>query len=171
MPAMPVYFVFGIAGSLFFINSLRSDSIRRVFMKTWVLATLSVLVAFWVIGGSTYANEVALIETEMVKVAQWLNANSEPTSLIAAHDIGAIGYFANRRIIDLAGLVTPEVIPIIRNETSLANYLNVMEADYLVSFPGWYPELIKQAEPIYQTMGRFSPELGGENMVVYQWNR
>lgn len=169
MPAMPVYFVFGVAGSWYLINSIRSDSFRRVVIRTWILATIAVIGAFWLIGGRTYANEVALIETEMVNVARWIGDYTDPESLVAAHDIGALGYFTNRRILDLAGLVSPEVIPIIRDETALGEYLNKMDADYLVTFPGWYPELIRHAKPIYQTQGVFSPVLGGENMVVYQW--
>ena len=42
--------------------------------------------------------------------------NTPPDALIAAHDIGAVGYFGQRRLLDLAGLVSPEVIPFIRDE-------------------------------------------------------
>ncbi len=169
MPAMPVYFVFGVAGSIFFINNLRWESVRRVYSKVWVIACAGVLGSFWVIGGRAYASDVAFIESEMVQAALWIRGHSAPNALIAAHDIGAMGYFSDRRLLDLAGLVSPEVIPIMRDENALADFLDLRKADYLVTFPGWYPELVMQAEPIFNTEGEISPMLGGENMVVYRW--
>jgi hypothetical protein len=89
--------------------------------------------------------------------------------LIAAHDIGALGYFSERELVDLAGLISPEVIPFIRDESALENFLTLKEVGYLMTFPNWYPSLTSQAQLIYQTQGLFSPKLGGENMAVYQW--
>ena len=76
-----------------------------------------------------------------MRAAAWVAENTEPDAIIAAHDIGALGYFGNRKLIDLAGLVSPEVIPFIRDEGQIAAYLNEQEADYLVTFPGWYSEV------------------------------
>jgi hypothetical protein len=66
-------------------------------------------------------------------------------------------------------LVSPEVIPIIRDEPALGAYINQRGADYLVTFPNWYPELVQQAELVFQTDQLFSPLQGGENMAVYRW--
>ena len=95
-------------------------------------------------------------------------ANTEKDALIAAHDIGALGYFSNRSLVDLAGLTTPEVIPFIRNEAQLREFLQKKKVNYLVTFPNWYPELVEQAELIFSTQGSFSPAMGGENMSVYR---
>jgi hypothetical protein len=73
-------------------------------------------------------------------------------------------------MLDLAGLVSPEVIQIIRDEQKIGDYLDSHEVDYLITFPDWYPKLVEQAKPIYNTEGEFSPNAGGENMTVYQWN-
>jgi hypothetical protein len=105
----------------------------------------------------------------MVATAHWISRNTEPSALIAAHDIGALGYFGKRRILDLAGLVSPEVIPFIRDEDRLAEWMDAEGADYLMTFPSWYPQLIKQGNPIYNTHGKYSPLQGGENMQVYRW--
>jgi hypothetical protein len=61
------------------------------------------------------------------------------------------------------------VIPIIRDEDALARFLDERGADYLMTFPGWYPRLSDQRTAVFTTGGRFSPEAGGENMVVYRW--
>jgi hypothetical protein len=102
-------------------------------------------------------------------MAHWVADNTPSNALVAAHDIGALGYFAQRDLLDLAGLVSPEVIPFIRDETRLAEFLQDRHADYLVTFPGWYPQLVQGAHLVYSSAGSFSPMMGGENMAVYQW--
>lgn len=113
--------------------------------------------------------DVAVIESEMVATANWVADNTGGESLVAAHDIGALGYFSGRNLVDLAGLVSPEVIPFIRDEALLADYLDEQAAEYLVTFPDWYPVLTTKGELIHQTRQEFSPTMGGENMAVYRW--
>ncbi|HJW90394.1 MAG TPA: hypothetical protein VJ436_07110, partial [Anaerolineales bacterium] len=88
---------------------------------------------------------------------------------VAAHDIGALGYFGQRDLLDLAGLVSPEVIPIIRDEAGLADLLDSRSVAYLVVFPDWYPRLVDRGTLVYSTRARFAPELGAQNMAVYRW--
>jgi hypothetical protein len=170
IPAMPVYLLVGLVGSL---EALRfeetSKGMRWALKRVWIGASVIVLAAFWVIGGQSYAKDVAIINTEMVDAALWLNQNTAPDDLIAVHDIGAVGYYSQRQIIDLAGLVTPEIIPIIRDEAQLAAYLDRQGAAYLMTFPEWYPALTSGLEPVYTSDGAFSPGAGGENMVIYRW--
>jgi hypothetical protein len=169
MPAMPAYFTWGLAGMLGWIQLTSSSTWRRVISRTWMLSTALVLVAFWGVGARAYAYDVALIESEMVAAARWVASNTPSDALVAAHDIGALGYFAQRDLLDLAGLVSPDVIPFIRDEPRLVEFLQDRHADYLVTFPGWYPLLVQRARLIYSTSGSFSPAMGGENMKVYQW--
>ena len=105
----------------------------------------------------------------MVAVAHWLAIHTPEDALIAVHDIGAVGYYSHRELLDLAGLISPEVIPFIRDEEQLAAYLDEKGASYLVTFPEWYPGLIQRGEMVFQTTGKMSPSLGGENMAVYHW--
>ncbi len=44
-----------------------------------------------------------------MQVVRWLQENTEPDALIAAHDIGLITYFSGRKVLDLVGLTDPEV--------------------------------------------------------------
>jgi hypothetical protein len=143
---------------------------RRVIARAWPLSAALLTLAFWVAGSRAYARDVAIIESEMVAAAQWVAANTPRSALIAAHDIGALGYFGERAILDLAGLVSPEVIPILRDQAALAELLDRRQAEFLMTFPGWYPQLVQHLQPIYATGGRFSPAAGGENMAVYRWS-
>jgi hypothetical protein len=112
---------------------------------------------------------VALIETEMVVTAKWVAANLPPDALIAAHDIGALGFFDEHALIDLAGLISPDVIPFIRDEPQLTNYLNQQGADYLIAFPGFYPEMTGGVEKVFETNSVVTLKYDEESMAVYLW--
>ena len=169
MPVIPTYCLFGLVGTVILFESQFEASWWRIMRRSWAVLIGVLLISFWILGGRAYAWDVAVIETEMVTVANWVANNTDEDSLIAAHDIGAMGYFGGRDLVDLAGLVSPEVIPIIRNEPALSAYLDTKDADYLVTFPGWYEQLVNNRILIYNTQGNFSPAMGGENMSVYRW--
>ncbi|MCK5703022.1 MAG: hypothetical protein KAI29_17790, partial [Cyclobacteriaceae bacterium] len=122
---------------------------------------------FWAYGGRAYALDVGVINSEMVQTAYWIKDNTPDDAIIGAHDIGALGYFANRQIIDLAGLISPAVIPFIRDESKLSDYLSLKNTDYLVIFPSWYPVLSENLIIIYQSDGEIPQLFGMDNMTVY----
>jgi hypothetical protein len=168
IPVLPVILVFGWQGIQQAASS-SGRSIVRVLTRAWAAATVVVTMLFAGLGARAYALDVALIETEMVAAARWIAANTEAGSLIAAHDIGALGYFGQRAVLDMAGLADSQVIPILRDEARLAQFLTKSGASYLMTFPAWYPSLIRCARPVYLSNASFSPQQGGENMVVYAW--
>jgi hypothetical protein len=170
MPAMPVYFILGLVGTVWLLRQIPWRG-RLQFIGTCgtAAAIASVSLAFFVVGANVYGRDVGVIDTEMVRTAHWVAAETDQDALIAAHDIGALGFFGQRQLVDLAGLISPEVIPFIRDETRLEAYLDEKKIDYLVTFPDWYPQLIQRGEAIYTTGGTFAIEAGGENMVVYRW--
>ncbi len=169
IPTIPILLVVGFEGIRIWYSQNGRSRVKRLIHRVWIISLGAVVAIFWWQGSQAYALDVAIIETEMVKASRWIAENTEPDSYIAAHDIGALGYFGNRVIIDLAGLVTPEVIPIIRSEVDLDSFLDQNYADYLMTFPGWYPRLVSGRELIYSTDSEFSPQAGGENMAIYRW--
>lgn len=169
MPAMPVYFVIGLAGLVILVRELRTTRVRRILRQAWVLSLTGLWIGFYLLGAGRYAQDVAVIETEMVATARWVAANTEPGDLVAAHDIGALGYFAGRDLVDLAGLISPEVIPFIRDEDRLRSYMDEQQVDYLVVFPDWYTRLAAGKDLVFQSGGTFSIQQGGSNMWVYRW--
>ncbi|TAK10949.1 MAG: hypothetical protein EPO32_13530 [Anaerolineae bacterium] len=169
MPAMPVLYLWGFAGLAEWVKPSARAFGLRLFSRFALALAAAVLGLFYALGAQAYATDVGIINTEMVAAARWLAANSEPDDLIAAHDIGALGYFAPRPLLDLAGLVSPEVIPFIRDEAALAEYLDARHPYYFMTFPDWYPVLTARAELVYTTEGSVSPAAGGENMAIYRW--
>jgi len=169
IPAMPLFFIWGLAGLAELPQTKSLGRYRSAIMLGWNATLGGLCIAFWLFGAKTYAQDVAFIESEMVATAKWVSDNVPEGDIIAAHDIGALGYFDNHELVDLAGLVSPEVIPFIRDETRLAEYLDEVGVSYLIAFPGFYPNLSKQAKPVFSTESPITLQLGGENMVVFRW--
>jgi hypothetical protein len=69
-------------------------------------------------------------------------------------------------MLDLAGLISPEVIPFIRDEDRLEALIRQRGAAYLVTFPAWYPRLASQAGliPVFAGNATGSPE----HLTVYR---
>jgi hypothetical protein len=169
IPTIPVLIILGAEGFFSWI-ALESEQVRRRFLsRTWIVLLAVVGFVFYWIGARAYAADVAIIESEMVEASKWIALNTGKDALIAAHDIGALGYYGRREILDLAGLISPEVIPFIRDEAKISQYLDQRGAQYLMTFPGWYPELTAEAKLVYSTEGGFSPAEGGENMEIFLW--
>ncbi|MGC1376225.1 MAG: hypothetical protein WA821_08385 [Anaerolineales bacterium] len=169
MPAMGVFLLIGLMGFYEFLPSLRTYRARLArlaFLAAIVLCSL----IFNGYGAYTYGQDVGLIESEMVASAKWAAQNIPPGALIAAHDIGALGFFDHHPMVDLAGLISPEVVPFIRDEARLAAFMDERGVQYLIAFPRWYPHLTGRGTLLFTTGGRFvtDPE---QNMAIYRWNQ
>ena len=167
-PVIVIYDLLGFLGTVLWVNRQKKKA-GLIFAKSWMLSFGIILLAFLWLGGKAYCRDVAVIDTEMVRTAYWLKKHTPSDAIIAVHDIGAIGFYSDRKIVDLAGLISPDIIPVIRDEAGIAAYLDKKSADYIVTFPGWYQQLVKNRKAVYCTESRFAPELGGENMCVYRW--
>jgi len=169
IPAMPVFFLLGLMELVEFQlrNARRTDRLLRTFWRMTAGATLFI---FWGTGAMAYARDVAFIESEMVATAKWVSVHIPASSLVAAHDIGALGYFGDHKLVDLAGLISPEVIPFLRDEKRIATYLDSRGVGYLVIFPDWFPTLTADLVPIFSTGAPYGPAQGQLNMAVYHWS-
>jgi hypothetical protein len=142
IPVIPLVLVFGVRGMLRLARPRHRKTTIRLVSAAW-LASVSVLVpAFLVrLGADAYGRDVHIIESEMVETAHWVRENIEPETMIAAHDIGALGYFAPHPLLDLAGLVSPEIVDAKAMESpdALREFILASNAQYLVVFPDWNP--------------------------------
>ncbi|MBI3912635.1 MAG: hypothetical protein HY327_00345, partial [Chloroflexi bacterium] len=165
MPVIPFIVVYGVAGTALLFERVQNFVVRA----TWTLSIAATLIAFWFIGANAYATDVAIIDCEMVQTARWVAANAPRGALVAAHDIGALGYYYDEPFIDLAGLVSPEVIPFIRDENRLREYLFSRNTRYAIFFPDWYPALAPDARfvRVFQTNCAVTRQEGGTNMAIF----
>jgi hypothetical protein len=53
------------------------------------------------------------MENGLLPVALWFKGNVQPGTLVMTGDIGAVGYFGDVAIWDVAGLITPEALPLL----------------------------------------------------------
>ena len=171
MPAMPIFFLSGLLAYLEFQKSSLFGRRHWMIKNVWKYSLILLTLGFVWLGARSYGDDVGLIQSEMVVTAKWVAVNLPPDAIVAAHDIGALGYFDNHELIDLAGLVSPEVIPFMRDENRLANFLDQRGANYLVAFPAFYPKLTAKLQPVFTSGGKFAPEIGEKNMSVYRWEQ
>lgn len=146
MPALPSLIFTGVIGTIWLIQlQQRAQSatiiskLRRIVVQVLGISVIMVTLAFLPTGIQAYSNDVAVINSEMVASAEYIRQNIPQDELIAIHDIGAVGYFAPRDMIDIAGLVTPEIIPIVSDGDALWNYMEAHDAQYLMAFPDQIP--------------------------------
>ncbi len=178
MPVIPAVVVIGVGGTAAWLRlqtppglAAQRVSWPRLLSRTWAMAFGLVGLAFWGMGARAYQTDVRIIETEMVQTAHWINGNTPSSALLAAHDIGALGYFGGRRILDMAGLISPDVVPLMGHDAQLRAWLLAAHADYLVLAPGWgFPGVVHTLNltQVYKTETPYSRAAGGENMVVYR---
>jgi hypothetical protein len=145
LPLIPVIILYGVAGLAVLAGAGRGRA-AQLSGRVLGLAALALAIVFLPLGAAAYAADTAIIDDEMVATARWLHLHTPPDALVAAHDIGALGYFAGRPLLDMAGLISPEVVPFIRDEDQLWAWVQARGAQYVVAFPDWYPRLTARPE-------------------------
>ena len=119
-----------------------------------------------------YAWAVQNINAMQVHLGHWVDAQLPKTARIALNDIGAITFFSRREIIDLMGLVTPDIIPYRRRgESGVMEYVAQTCPEYVIIFPAWFPRIAasrETLEPIYRVRLERNEVAGAAEMVVYR---
>lgn len=172
IPALPAFIIIGVVGTLGLVQWGQKGLLRRVLTRSLAISGLVGFVYFaYVQGPVLYRTDVKIIDEEMVASARWIVQNIPPEETLAIHDIGAVGYFASRPMLDLAGLVSPEIIPFINYKEPLWNWLYERGARYLMAFPDQVPgDDVNDPRlcPIFTTNGPTSASVNGPSMTVYR---
>ena len=148
MPLIPILAIFGVEGLFVLYERLHLSG--RLQTAVWLVIT-AMIIALWINGESTFALQVKLLNENHARVAHWVDEHVSPDAIIATHDIGLVGYITRRQIVDLAGLVTPEAIPLMNDPEKLANFVRDRNVSYVIVFTGYYQEFLKQlnAQRVY----------------------
>ena len=77
------------------------------------------------------------MRASLVPWGRWFAEHTPADAVIAAPDIGALGFLSQRRVVDLAGLVTPEMVPVLQEmpqEDAIAEFefARFSRPDYVV---------------------------------------
>jgi hypothetical protein len=179
VPLLTVAGVLGLRGLFEVLAHRRSgDHARR--LTQWALpAVVSLLVIELAVANikyaRIYARNVANINATHVRMGRWLADNTRPDAVIASHDIGAVGYFSNRYLLDTTGLITPQVLDYLAvgrpADEGVARFLRHEKPDYLVLIPSWYPTLTKRIEgihPVFSIDVSDNTVVAGDRFVAYR---
>lgn len=173
IPSIPLLFLYGLWGTSRLIRPNSPQLLIRVISRAVIPAVALGTLGFWIVGANTYVQDVGYIEGELVATAHWLNENTEPGDLIAVHDIGAVGYLSDRPLLDMAGLISPKVIPFMTDADKLAEWIVEQGARYAVFFPDFGPTYVQldahpQLEKIRCTDYAWTRTKGRKNLCVYR---
>jgi tetratricopeptide (TPR) repeat protein len=145
MPLIP--FIILSAGSGFrFISKLTGEYFKsKSFSKIIIILIGAIIIVYSFINynenKTNYAEQCAYIHDRHVVTANWLKENTKSDEIIATHDVGAIGYYSGRKIIDVAGLITPGLIDKMMDKNYqdiMIDFLKKNGANYLVFQREWY---------------------------------
>ena len=124
-----------------------------------------------------YGRNLFTINHQHVAMARWIAANTPAEAVVATHDVGALGAVGQRRILDLFGLVSPDMIQrtaflIPTDDPRLGSwYLQQLDrhgATFLVGYPGWLP-FIHMAPDSFEEVHRVKLEqadIAGSDVLV-----
>ncbi len=161
---LALFFVVSAVGMAELAGRARHPSI------VWGLAVLAIarLLSQDVAYAPQYAAQVDNINRLHVAMGEWLSMHTAPADTIATNDIGAIGFFSGRRVIDLEGLVTPAVLPY-RAERAYVSFVERERPAWLVIFPEWYPELAARTDHFHEVSRITVPHVSAahDSLVVY----
>jgi hypothetical protein len=106
------------------------------------------------------------------EVGEWVSTNTEPDASVGTLEVGIIGYYAHRRMIDFAGLIQPDVVRQMHQESTyqetalwaVENY----QPDYLILNPLWFPTLMETVvENKCFPQKAFSDETYSGELILY----
>jgi len=156
MPLIPPFIALGILGASrageFIGRKLFPSSVRARELLLPLLLVLVPLVQFAAAAGDArrdYAEMSRYITDRQVKTGRWLHDHVPPDAVIATHDIGAIAFYSERRVVDMVGLVSPEMIANLHNLDSLVAFLSRKHVTHMAVLRDWFE--VVNVNPVFQT--------------------
>ena len=129
----PIITLLGVAALESLLALLHSSRLRQI------LATAFGVVLVAQLGFLQYRYTFFVTKWEqgmdpnLIKIATWLRDNTSPHITVASHEIGVLGYFSERRVLDTGGLCSPEFIPELGNAEKLNIHLRSLKPDYIMT--------------------------------------
>jgi arabinofuranosyltransferase len=136
-PVLPVIAVLAGGSVAYLIEEARHKGFLVKALAAAALVVLAVPVfTYYQYWHQLYRDSAFETFVDLEGMAQDLNNIVRPDQVLATHDIGAAGYFAKYRVLDLVGLVNPDVVRF-HSGRHLDRYIQAARPDYLLVFPDW----------------------------------
>ncbi len=103
-----------------------------------------------------------------IEAGHWLAAQTRPQSRVGYYEIGYIGFYGRRPMIDALGLIDPSIAPAVRAH-DFARAFRVARPDYILEKPGAGLNTFL-AEPWFAEEYRLETELtvGAEGLRIHR---
>ena len=90
-------------------------------------------------------------QAKMLEGANWIRESLPEDALVGAWNAGILGFFSERVVINLDGVVNNEILPYVRNK-EICEYLNDANVEYVADFDNtiynyWVPFWAENGEP------------------------
>jgi arabinofuranosyltransferase len=136
-PVLPIVAVLAAGSVAYLVEEAGRKDLAVKALAAVALVVLVVPVAtYYQYWHRLYRDSAFETFVDLEGMAQDLNTIVRPDQVLATHDIGAAGYFAKYRVLDLVGLVNPEVVRFHAGRR-IDRYIQVARPDYLLIFPDW----------------------------------
>lgn len=109
---------------------------------------------------SYYIDQSAYIGDLQVRTANWCKSNLPKGSVIATHDIGALGFYSGFPIVDVVGLITPEITSHIGDPKATIDLMKKYHVTHMAFLQNWFE--VTNVRPVFQSDPRI-----GELMQVF----
>lgn len=163
MPVLPFYLFIGLVGMDWALSAaIRywKSSAPEALISRLGLILMGIMVVQFGIGAwnerTSYQESCKYIADRQVRTGHWIRENLPEDAIIATHDVGALAYYSGRKIVDMVGLVTPEMIPRIGDLRLLQQFLREQGVTHLALLRNWFE--VVNVNPLFQT-NELTPEI------------
>lgn len=153
----------------------RAGLYRKLGLAALLILSINSAVAFAAVLGWNVEN----INDQQVNIGKWLNANLPDEKSFGMNDIGAITFVTKKYVVDMAGLVTPEVFKFQKmsyrdGSKALFKLLKEKGVNYLIIYPDWFDYIMANYADsftqVYSAKLEKNTICGGIEMFVYKIN-
>lgn len=170
MPVFPFYFLLAVYGGREFFNWLaeyiNDSKLVNGLNIMLLLGTMVYFTAGYNENKRVFQDQSRHIYIRQVEAAKWLKNNTPVNSVIATHDVGAIAYYSERKIVDVVGLINPEFVEKLNNKdfvTFVKEQLKKQNVSYVAFLKEWFqvanqPSLFSAGENNFEIMNIYKYE-------------
>lgn len=180
MPLIPFLNIIAIFMFWHLHSFVKNIKFQNIFSNKIALSCLLIFsLGYFSVYYVTIAKNTGNINDQQVEMAYWIEENIPADEMIAINDIGAITYITKRPIIDMAGLVTPEILRYRTyqwhdNIDSTRILLEKNNVKYLIIYEHWFKPLLDEwednLEHIHSIILEENTICGGAEKKVYKVN-
>lgn len=169
LPALPAFCLLAVSAARWLAVRAVPDRLRENVVARVALASI-LLIPAWLHGqaavaaGSLYSEKCEYFRVRHERTGRWLAEHTPVDAVIATHDVGAIAFYSRRRIVDVVGIVQPEVVDHLGKSDYTRYLAELFEREgvtHLAMLRNWLE--VSNVEPLF----RAAPE--PEFLEVFEW--